>query len=528
MELPSQASLFFKERVNMNNITKLAVIVFVLIAAAISYADVKLPAVISDNMVLQQKTDATIWGWADPGEKISVKAPWQWFFGSSTTADKDGKWQLKLKTPKAGGPYDITIKANNTIELKNVLIGEVWVCSGQSNMQWSMKGTENPDKDIAAADNPNIRLFTVERTIAEEPKDDCNGNWSVCTPETVAEFSAVGYFFGKHLTDELDIPIGLISTNWGGTLAEAWTRKEMLESDADFAPILERHEQRVANLPEALKKYEKDMEAWKVKAEKAKAEGKRAPRKPWKPAKRDQNSPSSLYNAMIAPIIPYDIKGAIWYQGESNVSRAYQYRKLFPAMITNWREDWKLGDFPFYYVQIAPFKYGEKRASEELREAQRLTLSLKNTGMAVTMDIATVDNIHPPNKLDVGKRLALWALAKDYGRIYTVCSGPIYKSMEIEGDKIRLSFDHTGSGLTTKDGKELTHFTIAGEDKNFVPAKAAIDGKTIIVSSEDVKKPVAVRYGWSNTAEPNLANKEGLPASSFRTDNWPGKTHNER
>jgi len=231
---------------------------------------------------------------------------------------------------------------------------------------------------------------------------------------------------------------------------------------------------------------------------------------------------------MIAPVIPYAIKGAIWYQGESNVSRAYQYRKLFPAMIKNWRKDWKQGDFPFYYVQIAPYNYGKKRASEELREAQRLTLALKNTGMAVTMDIGNPKNIHPKNKLDVGKRLALWALAKDYGKKKIVYSGPLYRSMKKQGDKIRLYFNHTGSGLTTKDGKELTHFTIAGEDKNFVPAKAAIDGKTIIVSSEDVKKPVAVRYAWSNAAQPNLANKEGLPASSFRTDKWPGKTHNEK
>ncbi len=512
----------------MNNITKFSVIVLILTVAAISYADVKLPAVISDNMVLQQKTNATIWGWADPGEKIKVKASWRWLFRSSTTADKNGKWKLKLKTPKAGGPYDITIKANNTIELENVLIGEVWVCSGQSNMQWSMKGTENPDKDIAAANKPNIRLFTVARTVAESPKDDCSGNWSQCSPETVAGFSAVGYYFGKHLTDELDIPIGLISTNWGGTPAEAWTRNEILESDADFAPILKRQQQMEANFPEVMKKYPKKLEAWKVKAEKAKAEGKRGPRRPWKPAKRDQNSPSSLYNAMIAPVIPYGIKGAIWYQGESNVSRAYQYRKLFPAMITNWRKDWKLGDFPFYYVQIAPFNYGEKRASEELREAQRLTLSLKNTGMAVVSDIGNIKDIHPRNKLDVGKRLALWALAKDYGKKDTVCSGPLYRSMKIEKDKIRLSFNHTGSGLITKDGKELTHFTIAGVDKNFVPAKATIDGKTIIVSSGDIKKPVAVRYAWSNTAEPNLANKEGLPASSFRTDNWPGITHDKR
>jgi len=510
----------------MNNITKLSVIVLVLIAAGISYADVKLPGVISDNMVLQQKCNVPIWGWAEAGEKIAVSTSWK--KSAKTTAGKDGKWKLKLKTPKAGGPYDITITGNNTVELENVLIGEVWVCSGQSNMQWSMTRTENAAKDIAAAEKPNIRLFTVERVIAEEPKDDCNGNWSACSPETVAEFSAVGYFFGKSLHDELDIPIGLISTNWGGTLAEAWTRKEILEKDKDFLPILERHERMVANFPEAQKKYEKSIKNWKRKADKAKAEGKKSPRKPRKPSKRHQNSPSSLYNAMIAPVIPYGIKGAIWYQGESNVGRAYQYRKLFPAMIKNWRKDWRQGDFPFYYVQLAPYKYREGNSSEELREAQRLTLSLKNTGMAVTMDIATVNNIHPPNKLDVGKRLALWALAKDYGKKDIVYSGPLYKSMRKQGDKIRLYFKYTGSGLVTRDGKELTDFTIAGEDKNFVPAKATIDGKTVIVSSEAVKKPVAVRYGWSNTAEPNLANKEGLPASSFRTDKWAGKTFDKR
>lgn len=510
----------------MNKISKFSTLALVLVIAAMSYADVRLPAVISDNMVLQQKAKAPIWGWAEPGEKIVVRASWN--KSAKTTADEDGRWKLKIKTPKAGGPYDITIKGSSIIRLQNVLIGEVWVCSGQSNMQWAMTQTENPEQDIAAADFPDIRLFTVEREIAEQPKEDCSGDWSQCSPETVAEFSAVAYFFGKHLHEELDVPIGLISTNWGGTLAEAWTRKEILASDEDLVPILERHAVMEANYPENLKRHEKNMEAWKVKAEKAKAEGTKVPRRPRKPEKRHANSPSSLYNGMIAPIIPFSIQGAIWYQGESNVDRAYQYRTLFPAMIKNWRQDWKQGAFPFYYVQIAPYKYGENRPSEELREAQRVSLSLKNTGMAVIMDIGNPENIHPKNKLDVGKRLALWALAKDYGKKDIVYSGPLYKSMKRKGDTIKLRFRHMGSGLTTRDGKALTHFTIAGEDQNFVEAKAAIDGKTVIVSCEDVKKPVAVRYGWSNTAEPNLANKEGLPASSFRTDDWPGKTHDAK
>lgn len=510
----------------MNKIAWLTIIVIVLIASAVSYADVKLPAVIADNMVLQQKANAPVWGWADPGEKISIIASWK--NSAKTTTGKDGKWKLKLKTPKAGGPYDITITGKNTIKLQNILIGEVWLCSGQSNMQWSMSKTENADQHIATANYPNIRLFTVKRDVADQPKDDCTGNWSQCSPENVANFSAVAYFFGKHLQDELDIPIGLINTSWGGTPAEAWTRKEFLQKNDILTPILERHEHQIERLPKALEKYPLQYENWKKQAEKAKAEGKNPPYPPQKPAIRNQRSPSSLYNAMIAPIIPYAIKGAIWYQGEANVDRSWQYRTLFPAMIKNWRQDWNQGDFSFYYVQLAPFNYNSEKPSQELREAQLATLSLKNTGMAVTMDIGNPTDIHPTNKLDVGKRLALWALAKDYRKKGLVYSGPLYRSMKIEGDKIRLSFNHTGSGLTTRDGKELTHFTIATEDKNFVQAKAAIDGKTVIVSSEGVKKPVAVRYGWSNAAQPNLANKEGLPASSFRTDKWPGKTHHNR
>ena len=525
IELPYQLLPDFPGKSTINNITRLLVIALLSITAAVSYADVRLPAVISDNMVLQQ-TDATIWGWADPDEKISVSAGWK--ISAKTVTDKDGKWTLKLKTPQAGGPYDITVAGKNTIKLQNVLIGDVWVCSGQSNMQWPMTGTENANENIAAANFPQIRLFTVSREFAEKPKEDCSGNWALCSPETVANFSAVGYYFGKHLHEEIDVPIGLISSNWGGTPAEAWTRKEIMEKNEDFLPILKRHEEMVENFPKAQKKYQEDLVKWLQNVKIAKEKNQKEPRQPREPLKRHQNSPSSLYNGMIAPIIQYAIKGAIWYQGESNVNRAYQYRKLFPAMITNWRDDWKQGDFPFYYVQIAPFGYNEESYSEELREAQLMTLSLKNTGMAVTMDIATVNNIHPPNKRDVGKRLALWALAKDYHKEGGVFSGPIYKSMKVEGDKIRLSFEYTGSGLKTIDGNELTHFTIAGEDKNFVEAKAVIDGNTVVVSSEKVNNPVAVRYGWSNTAEPNLANKEGLPASSFRTDNWQTKTFGAR
>ncbi|MBW8016472.1 MAG: sialate O-acetylesterase [Planctomycetes bacterium] len=494
---------------------------------SLAVANVKLPAVFGDNMVLQQQSEVTIWGWADPGEEVTVSACWK--ASASTKTGNDGKWSVKIKTPKTGnGPHELTIKGNYTITLKNVLLGEVWVCSGQSNMQWGMNRSADPEKNIAKAKYPKIRLFTVQRTIAGEPQEDCKGNWAECSPETVAGFSAVGYYFGKHLFDEMDVPIGLISTNWGGTVAEAWTRREILEGDKDLKAMVDRFDAAKANFPEALKNYEVRIKAWEAKVAKAKTEGKKSNvRRPGKPRGRHQNSPSSLYNGMISPIIPFAIKGAIWYQGESNVSRAYQYRTLFPAMIANWRDDWKQGDFPFYYVQIAPFKYG-RGASEELREAQMLTLSLKNTGMAVISDIGNIKNIHPKNKLDVGKRLALWALAKDYGKKDIVYSGPIYKSMKVEGDKIRLTFDYTGSGLKTMDGKEISHLTIAGEDKKFVEAKGVIDGNTVVVSSDAVKKPVSVRYGWSNTAEPNLANKNGLPASCFRTDDWPGVSYEAR
>jgi sialate O-acetylesterase len=514
-----------KGKKKMEIAQKLIITITLLIITSIAAADVTLPAVISDNMVLQQQTKAPIWGWADPGEKVIVRGSWK--SKANTTADENGKWSVKLKTPKAGGPYKLIIKGKNTIKLENILIGEVWICSGQSNMKMAMTKTENPEKDIAAANFPNIRFFTVKRVFADQPKDDCEGNWSECSPETVKEFSAVGYFFGKHLYDEINVPIGLVSTNWAGTLAEAWTRREILETDEYLIPIIERHKKMVANLPQTLKKYEKDMEVWKEKAKTIKAEGKKAPGQPRKPVKRDQNSPSSLYNAMIAPLIPYSIKGVIWYQGESNTARAYQYTKLFPAMITNWRTDWKQGDFPFYYVQIAPYKYFENQPSQELRDSQRLTLSLKNTGMAVPSDIGNTQDIHPKNKLDVGKRLALWALAKDYGKKRIVYSGPLYKSMKTEDSKICISFDHIGSGLTAKGGA-LTHFTIAGPDKNFTEAKATIEGNTIVVSSKNVKNPKAVRFAWTNTAEPNLFNKEGLPASTFRTDNWPLKTQNKR
>lgn len=499
----------------------ITLIALVTLFASIALADVKLPSVINDNMVLQRNSKVTIWGWADAGEKVEVKGSWQWFFGTSTTADEDGKWSVKIKTPNAGGPHKLTVKGNNAIELKNILIGEVWVCSGQSNMQWKLAHSADPEKNIAEAKYPNIRFFYVPRKIADTPQEDCDAKWTDCTPETATNFSAVAYYFGRELHKELNVPVGLIHTSWGGTVAEAWTRREILEGNKELKPIIDRFEEHKKKLPQSIK-------TWEEKVAKLKAEGKKVPRRMRKPRLRNHNSPSGLYNAMINPIIPFGIKGAIWYQGESNVSRAYQYRTLFPTMITNWRDDWGIGDFPFYYVQIAPFNYRRGQQSQELREAQTLSLSTRNTGMAVISDIGNINDIHPKNKLDVGKRLALWALAKDYGKTGIVYSGPIYKSYKVEGDKIRISFDYTGSGLKTFDGKEVSHLTIAGPDKKFLPAKGVIEGNTLVVSSDAINKPVSVRFGWTNIDEPNLANNEGLPASCFRTDDWPGVTYNER
>jgi len=485
-----------------------------LIVTALASADVKLPAVIGDNMVLQQNTSASLWGWADAGEQISVKASWR-DSAVKTSVGQDGKWIVRVPTPKASGPHTISIKGNNTIELKNVMLGEVWVCSGQSNMQWTVSNSNNPKEEIAAATYPKIRLFYVPRTVALDPQDDCKADWQECSPETIPGFSAVAYFFGRTLQRELDVPIGLIHSSWGGTPAESWTRREILNSDDKLVPIVKRFEKNQADYPRLLAEHKAKLEVWKVNAEKAKADGKEPPKKPRSPGNPVNSwTPSGLYNAMIVPLLNYTIQGAIWYQGESNAGRAYQYQTLFPAMIENWRSDWKLGDFPFYFVQIAPYK-GQ---IPEIREAQLIALKkVPNSGMVVTTDIGNVNDIHPRNKQDVGIRLALWALAKTYGENKVVCSGPIYRAKRIEGNRIRLYFDHVGSGLLA-DGGELTHFTIAPAGRDFIPAKAVIEGSTIVVSSPDVANPADVRFGWANSAEPNLFNREGLPASPFRTD----------
>ncbi len=457
--------------------------------AGLARADVRLPAVIGDNMVLQQSTETPIWGWADANEEVTVKGSWN-AESRSIKAGADGKWRVKLPTASAGGPFTITVTAHNTITLENVMLGEVWLCSGQSNMEWTIgpgvgPGLDNSAEEIKNAQYPQIRLFKVDRTRADKPADNCPAKWQVCSPETIGPTSATAYFFGRRLYQELNVPIGLLESSWGGTEVELWMSEPAMRQISDLVATMDRT--------------------------------------------GDKPAHSVLYNGMIAPLIPYAIRGAIWYQGESNVIRARQYRTSFPAMIQNWRRDWGQGDFPFYFVQIAPFDYrrlGDAWAdrSPELREAQCLSLSVPNTGMAVVSDTATdVKNIHPGNKQEAGARLALWALAKTYGQSKLVYSGPIYKEMKVEGDKIRIRFDHVGGGMVAK-GESLTDFVIAGTDRKFVPAQARIDGDTVVVSSPEVAEPVAVRFGWSDIAVPNLFNKEGLPASPFRTDDWPGLT----
>lgn len=490
-------------------------------------ADIRLPSIIGDNMVLQDGDIVRIWGWADPGEEITVSLSWR-STGWTIPAGDDGKWMFKMSAPDAGGPYEMTLKGKNTVTVKNILVGEVWVGSGQSNMQMAVQSAANAEQEIAAATYPRIRLFSVERKVAETPQDNCVGKWVECSPQTVGDFSAAAYYFGRELHKELKVPVGLIHTSWGGTPAESWASPAMIEDNAVFEPIVARYKEAVANYPKAKKEYDEKLELWKKEAEKAKTAGTKTPPRPSEPlGPASPWAPAGLYNAMIAPLTPYTIRGAIWYQGESNAGRAYQYRDLFPAMIKSWRRAWPEGDFPFLYVQLANYMQVKEEPGEstwaELREAQLLTLDLPDTGMAVIIDIGEAADIHPKNKQDVGRRLALWALARTYGKSI-VYSGPLYKSMDTKGNRIILHFDHIGGGLVAKDGGTLKGFAVAGQDRKFVWADARIEGDTVVVSSDKVAEPIAARYAWADNPVCSLYNKAGLPASPFRTDTWPGVT----
>jgi sialate O-acetylesterase len=655
-----------------------------------SAENISLPSIFSDHAVLQRGAKIPVWGTADPGGIVKVEFAKK---SRTTTVNGDGKWMVHMPSRKAGGPYEMRVIGLDTISIKDLLVGEVWLCSGQSNMEWQVRNAMNAQQEIDSADYPEIRMFTVDRAVSDTPPDDCSGSWKVCTPETAGDFSAVGYFFGRHLHQQLDVPVGLIHSSWGGTPAEAWTSFETLESDTVLLPILERYRQSIENYPERLAEYREiirkieesgdrlpmyhkdpgnkgaekgwaepgfddrqwqdfpvpgfwenqpgmnidgavwfrkvvripeswvgktlrlslgaidDFDVtyfngvlvgatgeetpnfwihqrhypvpanvvnltealiavrvfdhygqggfagagsnmrlslavcasdefirldgiWKMKVELAldplaiTGPGSQGlPPEPIGPG--HSHSPAGLYHAMLTPLAPYAIRGAIWYQGETNAGRAYQYRTLLPAMINDWRELWKQREFPFGVVQLANFMPVSEEPQEsdwaELREAQLLTsLNDPDVGLAVTIDIGETDDIHPGNKQDVGKRLSLWALAKVYG-FDLEYSGPLFDSMEIEGDTIFISFRHAENGLIVK-GDTLYGFSIAGDDYQFVWANAEIKGNKVLIWSDKIDNPVAVRYAWADNPVCNLYNSEMLPAIPFRTDDKPGIT----
>ncbi len=664
-------------------LTSILLVVFLALMGCQKSSKIVLPSLIGDNMLLQQKTDAKIWGKANPGQKINISASWN--AEADTKSGEDGKWSVKLTTPEAGGPYTIKISASDTaITINNVLVGEVWFCSGQSNMEMPLAGWPPNDTimhsadAIAAASIPEIRLFNVVRRIAGDPLEECAGKWEICTPETVKQFSATAFFFGRKLHTELNIPVGLIESAWGGTPSESWTSSESLMKAGEFVSVLNQikesaplqaeyqnwlntHKQvelkqdgtdqykdlkfnddevpafdfndsgwpamvlpsafepvigefdgavwfrKMIEIPQSMSGKDlvlslgpiDDMDrtyfngklvgatetagfwqtdrVYNIPAAQVKAGNNQisirvidtqggggifgTPEKMWlsvkdeskvkiplngewkyqpvaeyinnkfylydltknefegkkRPVNLSAGTPSVLYNGMVSPVLPYQIKGAIWYQGEANVGRAGQYTKIFPLMIENWREAWGIKDFPFYFVQIAPYVYAGVDSTESgfLREAQESALKLPKTGMAVTLDIATVNNIHPPFKQEVGDRLALLALNSDYGKSIPYM-GPVYKSMSSSGNTITLKFENTEGGLTAKD-KNLKEFEIAGEDGVYKKADAKIVNDEVQVSSASVKDPVSVRYCWRNGSQATLFNKEGFAAWQFRT-----------
>jgi len=647
---------------------KIFFLLLILEATQHSYSNISLPKIFGDNMVLQRNKLIPVWGWADANEKITVQFNKK---SKSTVADEDGKWLVKLDMEKAGGPYLLVISGKNTIKFSNVLVGEVWICSGQSNMEMPIEGwgkINNYEQEIANAKYPDIRHIKIPNEVSPSPKNDIpSGEWQICSPQTVGDFTAAGYFFARELYKQMKVPVGLINTSWGGTMVETWTsRKAFEQSDefknmiatmpSDFDSLFEARKNALLKKIESLQVTEANKDiavTWReanideskwmhmnlpglweqkgldgvdgivwfrktfiVSAEDAGkvatlelamiddndityANGvnvgstdsyntKRKYTIPTGVLKEgnnviairaedtgggggvygepgdmkitidnkpgllagdwlyniesitqnvavDPNSyPTLLFNAMVNPLIPYAMRGVIWYQGETNAGRAYQYRKAFPLMITDWRKHWGAGNFPFYFVQLASFNAANGNSKNgstwaELREAQTLALSLPNTGMAVTTDIGNATDIHPKNKQDVGKRLAAIALRDVYGK-NIVSNGPMYQSMKITGNVITLSFKNIGGGLTAKDKKGiLLGFEIAGEDKIFYPAKAFIKGHTVVVSCSTVPHPQAVRYAWADDAgDDNLFNKEGFPSAPFRTDKWKGITESAK
>ncbi len=512
----------------------LAAVAFLGLVSALS-AEIKLPAVIGDHMVVQQGQPVAIWGWAGKNEQVTVTFNGQ---EKKSVAGADGAWRVAFDPLKAGGsPLELFVRGAKSPEVtvKDILVGEVWLCSGQSNMEWAMGWLPNPVPQLLRADNPAMRFFLVPKRTADRARGDVKAKWEPCTPDSARPFSAVAYYFGLELHKRLGIPVGLIESAWGGTDIEPWTPPAGFAAMPELKPLLGKQEAKYAEFRGALEKVLPAWEVWvresrKALAAKAPIPPEPEPDFPTNPFDNPQ-APTTLYNGMIHALTPFAIRGAIWYQGENNRNDGLLYEKKMEALIRGWREVWKLGDFPFYYVQLAPFNYPYNRETplgdipDFLRlpliwEAQANALRLPNTGMAVITDIANLGDIHPANKRDVGYRLSLWARARTYGEKGIVFSGPLYKSMAVDGNLVRLSFEHFGGGLISNDGQPLKWFEVAGDDRTFYKAEAEIAGDTVVVWSPRVASPKAVRFGWHQLAVPNLANKEGLPASPFRTDRW--------
>jgi sialate O-acetylesterase len=499
--------------------------------AASVRADVTLPAVFTDHMVLQRDQPVPVWGWADPNEQVTVTFRDQ---SKTATADADGKWSLKLDALSVGEPGTLTVTGKNKLARTDVLVGEVWICSGQSNMQWSVAASLDPDLEAAAAGYPNLRLFKTPMVTAQTPQPDVDAAWMLCNSQTVPDFSAVGYFYGRILHKILGVPVGIIQTAWGGTPAEAWTSAEALARTPSLQPLVDAWEARaVAYDPDKAElEFQSALAEWEKQAAAAKAAGKDAPRKPQKVAdpRASSHYPSNLFNAMVAPLAGYAIRGGIWYQGESNAPRAYQYRTLMPLMIQSWREAWKQGEFSFYQVQLANFKAITDQPGDsdwaELREAQMLTIdAIPNVGVACITDLGAALDIHPKDKQNVAKRLARLALTADYRMANIVRQGPTYRSIDIQGSKITVHFETQGSPLISYYREPLTGFAIAGEDRKWVWAEAKITGPdSVEVSHPEVAAPLAVRYNWADNPQGTLYSEAYLPAYPFRSDDWEGVT----
>jgi sialate O-acetylesterase len=499
-----------------------AQIVWLLLALGpAAWCDVKPNALISHNAVLQQGMTVPVWGAADNGEEVTVKFQNQ----SIATTAQNGRWLVRLKPLKPGGPFTMTITGNNALTLTNILVGEVWLCSGQSNMEWPLSKTHDGSNAVAQARDPMLRLFRVPRKALDAPVTAVDAEWKECLPESAARFSAVGYYFGRDLRKARRVPVGLIDSSYGGSPVQAWTSLPALQADQDVKQVLDWHAGHIREYPAKLATYREAMKKHQAEVARAQAEGKEPPKPPREPQDpvTSPHRPAGLYNAMIAPLQPFAVKGAIWYQGESNAQMAWLYQRALTAMIRDWQAGFGR-EFPFLIVQLAPFmkKVAEPQEAPwpELREAQRLTaLAVPKSALVVTTDVGDENDIHPRRKEPVGQRLALAARAIAYGEDIEY-SGPMHNAARILGDRIVLTFNHTGGGLVAR-GDKLAGFAIAGADRKFVNANARIVGNKIEVWSAAIPKPVAVRYGWANYPTGNLWNRAGLPASPLRTDNFP-------